>query len=271
MSDLIQGIEDLIEQLVAFEKNVKKLKTASVSRMNQRNEVKALHKTWLPMSGALEQDKIIGHEVIEQANQNWGRFRKLAESASPKTSYKAVLKALIEHLEISILHPLIKRSGFKTVGTAIRVLLSGVTDATLTKYLEEAIICTEQNCVRAAVVLAWCAVASKIQDKLASLGLPRLESEFERMRLDNGLLFRSFTRVYKFSSTPDIQEVPDAYLVLLCRFLGWLDDGQYKQLKGCIDLRNACGHPGGYQPDPVKLQSYFSDLVQLVFSNSNFV
>jgi hypothetical protein len=171
MSDLIQGIEDLIEQLVGFDKSVSKLKTASVSRMNQRNEVKTLHKAWLPISGTLEQDKIISHEVIEQANQNWGRFRKLAEAASPKTSYKTVLKALIGHLEGSILHPLIKRSGFKTVGTAIRVLLSGVTDATLTKYLEEAIICTEQNCVRAAVVLAWCAVASKIQDKLASLGL----------------------------------------------------------------------------------------------------
>src|SRR5712692_8276553 len=205
MSDLIQSIEDLIEQLVAFEKSVNKLKTASVSRTNQRNEVKTLHKTWLPISGRLEQDKIIGHEVIEQATQNWSRFRKLAEAASPKTSYKAVLTALIGHLEISILHPLIKRSGVKTVGTVIRGLLSGVTDATLTKYLEEAIICTEENCVRAAVVLAWCAVASKVQDKLASLGLSRLESEFDKMRLDTGLLFRSFTKVYKLSSTPDIQ------------------------------------------------------------------
>lgn len=271
MSDIIQSIEDVIEQLVAFEKSVNKLETASVSRTIQRSEVKTLHKTWLPISGRLEQDKITGHGVIEQANQNWGRFRKLAEAASPKTSYKAVLKILIGHLETSVLHPLIKRSGFKTVGTVIRGLLSGVIDTTLTKYLEEAIVCTEQNCARAAVVLAWCAAATKIQDKLASLGLPRLESEFDKMRLDTGLLFRSFTKVYKFSSTPDIQEVPDAHLVLLCRFLGWLDDGQYKQLKGCIDLRNACGHPGEYQPDAVKLQAYFSDLVQLVFSNPPFV
>jgi hypothetical protein len=84
-------------------------------------------------------------------------------------------------------------------------------------------------------------------------------------------MFKSFSKVCKISSAPDIQEVPDAHLILLCRFLGWLDDAQYKQLKGCIDLRNACGHPSGYQPDPVKLQAYFSDLMQLVFSNPTFV
>lgn len=270
MSDLIQSIEDLIGQLVTFEKSVRNLKTASVSREYHREEAKDFYKTWLPISGRLEQDKIIDHVVIEQGNQNLYRLRKLADTASPKASYKIALKGSLDHLETSILHPLIKRSGFKTVGTAIRALLSGVTDTTLTKYLEEAMVCTEQNCVRAAVVLAWCAAASKIQDKLASLGLPRLESEFDKMRLETGLLFRPFTKVYKFSSNPDIQEVPDAHLVLLCRFLGWMDDGQYKQLKGCIYLRNACGHPGGYQPDPVKLQGYFSDLVQLVFSNPTF-
>lgn len=271
MSEIIQSIEDLISRLVAIQKSINRLKTASVSRTNQRNEVSALHKAWLPISGRLEQDKVIDHAVIEQGNQQWEKLRKLADAKSPKASYKAVLKVLIGHLEASVLHPLIKRSGFKTVGTTIRVMLSGVTDATLAKYLEEAMICTEQNCVRASVVLAWCAAASKIHDKLGSLGLPRLESEFDKMRLDTGLLFRSFTKIYKFSSAPDIPEVPDAHLVLLCRFLGWLDDSQYKQLKGCLDLRNACGHPGDYQPDALKLQAFFSDLVQLVFSNPIFV
>jgi len=270
MNDLIQSIEDIIEDLVAFEKSVKKLKTASVSKTDQRADVKLLHKTWLPLSGRLEQDKVIEHGAIEQCNQLWDKFRKLADAKSPKNSYKTVLKALIPQCETSILHPLIKRLGFRTLGGAVRAILAGITDTSLTKYLEEAVVCTEQNCVRAAVVLAWCASATKIQQKLASLGLARLESEFDKMRLDTGLLFKSFNRVYKFSSPPDIQEVPDAYLVLLCRFLGWLDDGQYKQLKGCIDLRNACGHPGEYQLDPIKLQGYFSDLMQLVFSNPKF-
>ena len=91
------------------------------------------------------------------------------------------------------------------------------------------------------------------------------------MRQDQGVLFRTFTRAYKFSSPPDLQEVPDAHLILLCRFLGWLDDSQYKQLRGALDLRNGCGHPGGYQPDAVKLHAYYADLVQLVLANAKFM
>lgn len=60
------------------------------------------------------------------------------------------------------------------------------------------------------------------------------------------------------------------HLILLCRFLTYLDDTQYKHLKGALDLRNGCGHPTGYQPDPVKLQAYYADIAQLVLLNSKF-
>jgi hypothetical protein len=41
-------------------------------------------------------------------------------------------------------------------------------------------------------------------------------------------------------------------------------------LKGALDLRNGCGHPTGYQPDPVKLQAYYADITQLVLLNPKF-
>jgi len=56
-------------------------------------------------------------------------------------------------------------------------------------------------------------------------------------------------------------------LILLCRFLTYLDDTQYKHLKGALDLRNGCGHPTGYHPDKVKLQAYYADITQLVLLN----
>ena len=59
-------------------------------------------------------------------------------------------------------------------------------------------------------------------------------------------------------------------MILICRFLMYLDDTQYKHLKNALDLRNGCGHPTGYQPDPVKLQGYYSDIAQLVLLNPKF-
>ena len=78
------------------------------------------------------------------------------------------------------------------------------------------------------------------------------------MRLDHGMVFKHFTKVYKISTTLDVQEIADAHLILLCRFLTYLDDTEYKHLKAALDLRNGCGHPTGYQPDPVKLQGMYS-------------
>src|SRR6266511_1035850 len=270
MNDLVETLEDLIVRLGEFDKSIAKLKTASVSRTAQRAIPKALYKEWLPVLGALEQDVLIEPSSLEALGNAWQRLVRLSEAASPRASYRSTLKTLIGGLETDVLHPLIKRSGLKTVGEVVRPLVASVTDPRIATYLDESIRCAENNCVRAAVVLAWCAVASRMHDKLLAVGLPQVEGEFDRMRQDQGILFRAFTRAYKFSSPPDLQEVPDAHLILLCRFLGWMDDSQYKQLKGALDLRNGCGHPCGYQPDAVKLQAYYADLVQLVLANAKF-
>jgi hypothetical protein len=270
MTPLNQSIEDLIERLVVFEKSVAKLKTASVSGSVLRKEAKTLYKDWLLVLGQVEQGVGIDPGKLTALSESWTRLRSLANGKNPKTAYRKSLKVLISELESDVLHPLIKKAGLKTLGGTAKTVLANVSDTQITAYLDEAVICAQHDCLRAAVILFWCAAASRIQTKLLTLGLSVLESEFDKMRLDQGILFRSFNRVYKMTSNPDIQEIADAHLVLLCRFLGWIDDSQFKQLKGCLDLRNASGHPGGYRPDAVKLQVYLADLVQLVLANPRF-
>ena len=74
------------------------------------------------------------------------------------------------------------------------------------KYLDESIRCAEMNCIRASVVLAWCALAHMVHKKLISLGITTVNAEFAKMKADKGLMFRTFTRDYVFSSAPDVQE-----------------------------------------------------------------
>ena len=184
----------------------------------------------------------------------------LANNASAKKQYRVLLKSIITKTESELLHTFIKRSAIETVGDSLRKLVQPIADPELLKYLDESIRCAETNCVRASVVLAWCAVAHTVHKKLTSLGIATLNTEFARMKADKGLMFRTFTKDYVFSTDPDVQEAADAHLILLCRFLTYLDDTQYKHLKGALDLRNGCGHPTGYQPDPVKLQAYHAEL-----------
>lgn len=264
--DAAQALEDLLEQVGAAQKDINKLKTVSVSGSDLRKRIKDIHKAWLPIAGFLE-GATVDAGVLQEVQNTWLQVVKLTNSPSPKKSYKPLLKEIAAKTEAGLLHPYIKGSAIQTVGTPLRKLVQPVGDADLLKYLDESVRCAENNCIRASVVLAWCAVAHKIHKKLISLGLSTLNAEFARMKADKGLMFRNFTKDYNFSTESDIQEAADAHLVLLCRFLSYIDDTQYKHLRGALDLRNGCGHPTGYQPDAVKLQAYYADIAQLVLLN----
>jgi hypothetical protein len=270
MTDVAQSLEDLLEELVDVQKSVNKLTTASVSGMPLRICIKDLYKKWLPILGVIEKESLVEAGQLNIVTNDWSHLRKLTDSKSPKSQYKLTIKAIIATTEASILHPFIKNSALQTVGSSLRKLTASILDPALVRYLDESIRCAEANCVRGSVVLAWCAVAFRIHEKLTSMGLPQLEGELDKMRLDQGMMFKQFNRSYKISTKLDVQEIPDAHLILLSRFLTYLDDTEYKHLKSALDLRNGCGHPTGYQPDPVKLQAYFADITQLVLMNSKF-
>lgn len=269
----IQELEDFLERLSYFQRDIKKLKTASVSGAGLREEARRMIKIWLPLAGAIEGNAAIAAASLADTQTRLERLRDLAARKLPKKQYLAVLKETIPGIEDQILNPLIKQSGLRTTPETLGVLFAAIPspNADLKSYLDEALVCARNNCFRAAVILGWCATAYRVHQKLLGLGIPRLQNELDKMRLENKhQLFRSFTKTYVIASAADIEEVPDAHLVLLCRFLGWFDDSQYKQLRVCIDLRNACAHPAQYQLDAVKLQVYFADLVQMVLGNAAF-
>jgi hypothetical protein len=268
--DVAQALEDVLEELVAIQKAVNKLTTASVSGQALRKRIKDAHRQWLPVAGVLEAGALVDAGRLQEVASAWTTLVKLANNPVPKKQCKALLKSIVTTTENDLLHKFIKASAIQTIGDTLRKLVQPIGDPELLKYLDESIRCAETNCVRASVVLAWCAVAHMIHKKLTSLGIASLNHEFARMKADKGLMFRAFTREYAFSTEPDVQEAADAHLILLCRFLTYLDDTQYKHLKGALDLRNGCGHPTGYQPDPVKLQAYYADIVQLVLLNPKF-
>lgn len=270
---LVQELEDFLERLQFYQVDLKKLKTASVSRTGMRDEARKLNKLWLPLAGALEGNPALSPAVLAEAQKRLERLRDLAAGKNPKKQYLAITKPALADIENQILSPLIKQSGLKTTPETLTLLLAGIPnpDADLKSYLGEALACARSNCFRAAVIMGWCAAAYKIHHKLLGLGLPQLEGHLDKMRLDTRHpLFKSFSRTYVLKSPADIEEIPDAYLVLLCRYLGWFDDSQYKQMRACLDLRNACAHPAQYQLDAVKLQVYFADLVQMVLAKPAF-
>src|SRR5437879_6469970 len=97
--DVAQALEDVLEELISIQKDVNKLKTASVSGQALRKRVKDAHKNWLPVAGLLEAGNIVDTAQLQEVSDGWTAMVKLANSASPKKQYKALLKIIITKTE----------------------------------------------------------------------------------------------------------------------------------------------------------------------------
>jgi hypothetical protein len=106
----------------------------------------------------LETSNIVDNSEVQEVSDAWTAMVKLANNASSKKLYKVQLKTIITKTESELLHKYIKGSAIQTIGDTLRRLVQPIADSEILKYLDESIRCAESNCVRASVVLAWCAV-----------------------------------------------------------------------------------------------------------------
>ena len=101
--DVAQELEDVLEALAAIQKDVNKLKTASVSGQALRKRVKDTHKSWLPVAGVLEAGDIVDTAQLQDVESAWMALVKLANGASPKTQYKLLLNTIVTKTESELL------------------------------------------------------------------------------------------------------------------------------------------------------------------------
>src|ERR1043166_2469504 len=113
--DTAQALEDLLEELVAIQKDVNKLKTASVSGQALRKRVKDTYKNWLPIAGLLEAGNLVDTGNLQEVSDAWTALVKLTNNPSAKKQYKAQLKIIITKTETELLHKFIKASAIQTI------------------------------------------------------------------------------------------------------------------------------------------------------------
>ncbi len=106
--DVAQSLEDLLEGLASIQKDVNKLKTASVSGQALRRRVKDAHKRWLTVAGVLEAGAVVDIAQVQAVASDWTALVKLANGASPKKQYKVLLRAIVAKTESDLLYKFIK-------------------------------------------------------------------------------------------------------------------------------------------------------------------
>jgi hypothetical protein len=141
--------------------------------------------------------------------------------------------------------------------TALRNLLTRITDKDTSDYVDEAIKCLSINALRASVVFLWAGAVKKIRDAVMAYALSAV----------NDAVVKFDPKARAIKSADDLVYLKESTLLLVSQDLGVFDKNERSVLEDCLDLRNKCGHPGKYKAGPKKVSSFIEDLVGIVFDS----
>ncbi len=134
-------------------------------------------------------------------------------------------------------------------------------------YLEEAVGCIESGFLRAAVVMGWAGAVDRMQAKIAAVGFDKFNAISKIMKKKGGV-YSQFDRAYSVKSLNAFRaKVSDRSLLMTLLYMEAIDVNQHDRLKHCYTLRNNSAHPGKAPIKEANVVSFFSDLVEIVYSN----
>ena len=148
-----------------------------------------------------------------------------------------------------------KEKGKVDVASLRRILLTAQSKEEQ-DYLTEAIICVQAGAYRAGVIFAWMVAIRNIQNKCLR----------HSTTIVNASLKKFDAKAREVKDIDDFAYVKDSVVLEACQDLGIFDKNEKAILVECLGLRNKCGHPGKYAPQPLKVAAFIEDLIAIVFA-----
>ncbi len=137
----------------------------------------------------------------------------------------------------------------------LRNHLSKVTEAQTRDFVEEAIKCHEVELYRSAIVMSWLGAMDVLQKYVHENHLTAFNVEALRVNA------KWKTAV----SQDDIGKMGEGDFLDRIESLSIIGKNVKAQLKGCLDLRNGCGHPNSLKVSVNKSAAHIETLLQNVF------
>lgn len=141
------------------------------------------------------------------------------------------------------------------VAVDLRNHLTKITDQQTRDFVEEAIKCHEAELYRSAIVMSWLGAVDILQKHVHRNHLAAFNAEAARV---NG---KWKTAV----SQDDIGKMGEGDFLDRIEALSIIGKNVKAQLKGCLDLRNGCGHPNSLKVSVNKSAAHIETLLQNVF------
>lgn len=141
------------------------------------------------------------------------------------------------------------------VAVDLRSYLADITDEQTREFVEEAIKCHEAELYRSAIVMSWLGAMDLLQQHVHKNHLAAFNAEAKRVN----------SKWKPAKSQDDIGKMGESDFLDRIEALSIIGKNVKAQIKGCLDLRNGCGHPNSLKVSVNKSAAHIETLLLNVF------
>jgi hypothetical protein len=138
---------------------------------------------------------------------------------------------------------------------ALRQHLPKIVNDDIRAFVEEAIAGAENRLFRSAVVLSWVGAVAVLYDYVVAHKLADFNTEATRRNAKRKAA----------SNADDLARMKESEFLDVLSAISVFGKSVKKQLEGCLDLRNGCGHPNSLKLGEAKVAAHIETLMQNVF------
>jgi hypothetical protein len=129
-------------------------------------------------------------------------------------------------------------------------------DVRVSAFVEEALLCFDMGCFRAAVVLAWCGAIALLQLHVISDHLAEFNTE----------ALRRDARWRAAHAAEDLGRLREVEFLQILETVNVITKSVRTELESGLKLRNSCGHPTELQVSEARTAAHLESLLLNVFS-----
>jgi hypothetical protein len=268
---ILEKVEAFKRDLQILKKEVTALATVQVNRKGIRDQADVIATYWVEkLRSPLEYKAKLPADLIEQTAADMKQLHVLSRPSNLKTSYLAVINRTLRKFEDKFVLP-IKQSATEVESVFdLSKLVPGLANPDESDYLKEAIECAETGNRRAAIVMGWCAVVDKFQQKIMRLGLDKFNAMSRKIKAQSSGKFKRWNKEFSCLTLSELQTVFDTDLVVVLEAMNLIDGNEAERLEVCFMYRNQCAHPSAAPIADPNVVAFFSDINAIVLQNPRF-
>lgn len=269
---MVEELKSFLDDLKSFRKDLKAETTLQVAKKALRSRAEDLGSRWFnEISPLVTSAGGFSAALVEQYSTGCARLIKLSSPNNLRKSYLITLDQLIKPFRNDLVLPAQQgTSGTNGTNSEFDAFFSNLSDQQESAYLEESLMCAKAGYLRAAVVLGWCAAVDRVHRRIEKEGFANFNVQSARLASQSKGRFKKFNQTQNVNNLSELRMVFDTTVLWIIEGMGWIDANQHTRLRSCFDMRNHSAHPGEAPITKYNLLSFFSDIDQIVISNSVF-